>query len=133
MTLAAAAIPSATSAAVTSSQTVMLSGSTPHIEVLYFDGCPSYGILLPRLRKLVAQAGGDPELIRTRRVQTMAEAVAERFLGSPTVRVNGRDVDPGAAGREDCALGCRIYRDATGASPLPPDAWIQAALTDPRR
>jgi hypothetical protein len=37
-------------------------------------------------------------------------AVAFRFLGSPSVRVAGRDVEPSAAEQEDLTLACRIYR-----------------------
>jgi hypothetical protein len=52
-----------------------------------------------------------------------------RFLGSPTVRVNGRDVDPDAVDRTDYGLKCRIYRpDHPGESQLPPEEWIRAAL-----
>ena len=102
-----------------------------NVEILYSSDCPSYERLLPRLRELVAQAGGDPAAIDTRRVETAEAAEHARFLGSPTVRVNGRDVDPGAAGRDDFGLKCRIYRSAEGQSPVPPERWIRAALTGP--
>ena len=100
-----------------------------NVEILYFSDCPSYERLLPRLRELVAQAGGDPAAIHTRRVETAEAAEHARFLGSPTVRVDGRDVDPGAAERDDFGLKCRIYRSEEGQSPVPPERWIQAALT----
>ena len=64
------------------------------VELLYFDGCPSFGQLLPRLRRLVAEAGGDPQQILLRAVETVEAADELRFLGSPTLRVNGEDVDP---------------------------------------
>jgi hypothetical protein len=100
-----------------------------NVELLYFDGCPSYERLLPRLRELVAEAGGVPEAIELRRVETIEAAAAERFLGSPTIRVDSRDVDPSAAERDDFGLTCRIYRTDGGQSPLPPDGWIRDALT----
>jgi hypothetical protein len=31
-----------------------------NVEILYFDGCPSFEALLPRVRTLVAEHGGDP-------------------------------------------------------------------------
>jgi hypothetical protein len=97
------------------------------VELLYFDGCPSYERLLPRLRELVAQA--DPEAqVELRRVETIEEAERERFLGSPTVRVDGRDVDPGASERDDFGIKCRLYRTADGLGALPPDGWITEAL-----
>ena len=58
----------------------------------------------------------------------MAAAERERFLGSPTVRIDGQDVDPGAAQRSDFGLKCRLYRSDAGTSGLPPDAWFRAAL-----
>ncbi len=100
------------------------------VEILYFDGCPSFEALLPRLCDLVAEHGGDPDAIALRPVETLEAAEAARFLGSPSVRVDGRDVDPAAAPREDFGLKCRVYRSAEeGRAPLPPESWIRAALT----
>jgi hypothetical protein len=99
------------------------------IEVLYFDGCPSVDQLLPRLRAIVAQHGDDPDAIRLLAVETPDAARAERFLGSPSLRVDGRDVDPTAAARDDYGLKCRIYRSEHGQTTIPPDDWITAALT----
>jgi hypothetical protein len=101
-----------------------------NVEVLYFSGCSSYERLLPRLRELVAQAGGDPAAIEIRPVESLEAAEHARFLGSPTVRVNGQDVDPGAAERDDFGLKCRLYRSADGQSSEPPERWIRAALAD---
>ena len=97
------------------------------VELLYFDGCPSHEALLPRLRALIAEEGVDAE-VELRRVETIEAAEDEGFLGSPTVRVDGRDVDPGADGRDDFGLKCRLYRSGEGTSGLPPDQWIAAAL-----
>ena len=96
------------------------------IELLYFDGCPSHEQILPRLRQLARQRGARLVL---RPIDTPEAAVRERFLGSPTVRVDGRDVDPDAGGRSDYGLKCRLYRSAEhGQSPVPPESWIRAAL-----
>jgi hypothetical protein len=102
------------------------------VELLYFDGCPSYERLLPKLRELVAEVDPASE-IELRRVETIEDAERERFLGSPTVRVDGEDVDPGAGGREDYGLKCRIYRSDGDAAPLPPEEWIHAALAGGER
>jgi hypothetical protein len=99
-----------------------------NVELLYFDGCPSHERLLPRLRELVAEV--DPAVeVELRRVETIEEAERERFLGSPTVRVDGRDVDPGADQRGDFGMKCRVYKTADGLGPLPPDSRITEALT----
>jgi hypothetical protein len=96
------------------------------IELLFFDGCPSHERLLPLVRELAECT--DAELV-LRQIDTPEQAEQERFLGSPTVRVNGRDVDPHAGDRTDYGLKCRLYRSAElGHSPLPPTHWIHAAL-----
>ena len=50
------------------------------------------------------------------------------FLGSPTVRVNGRDVDPDAGSRIGYGVQCRLYRTPGGVTGTPADAWILVAL-----
>jgi hypothetical protein len=97
------------------------------IELLYFDGCPSYLELLPRLRELLASEGIDVE-VELRRVETSEQAERERFLGSPTVRIDGEDVDPSAGDRHGFGLECRLYRTEEGLLRTPPEAWIRAAL-----
>lgn len=68
------------------------------VEVLYSDGCPNHEALLPRLRTVMERAGIDAP-IEFKRIDSVQAAEQERFLGSPTVRVNGRDVDPTAGSR----------------------------------
>ncbi|MBS1885673.1 MAG: hypothetical protein JSU06_00630 [Actinobacteria bacterium] len=97
------------------------------VELLYFEGCPSYEALLPELRALLADEGIGVE-VELRRVETVEEAEHERFLGSPTVRVDGVDVEPGAAKREDFGMKCRLYRDEAGLGHTPAAEWIRAAL-----
>ena len=98
-----------------------------NVELLHFNGCPGYEKLLPRLRALLDDAGAG-DALTLRRIEGEDAAAAERFLGSPTVRVNGRDVDPGAADRDDFGLKCRLYRTDAGLEHMPPDSWIRAAL-----
>jgi hypothetical protein len=98
------------------------------VEVLYFDGCPSHARLLPHLRELIDRAGVTADL-SLRRVESLDAAEAERFLGSPSVRVDGRDVEPGADARRDYGLKCRLYPVAGRLEGTPPDDHILAALT----
>jgi hypothetical protein len=95
------------------------------LEVLYFDGCPSHERLLPALRELAREH--DAELVLTR-VETAPQAQRAHFLGSPSVRVDGIDVEPGAKARTDYGLRCRLYRSPAGQSGLPPRRWIEQAL-----
>jgi hypothetical protein len=94
------------------------------IEVLYLPGCPHADGLGDHIEQMVSQHGFHERVV-TRCIDSDAQAGAEHFLGSPTVRVNGRDVDPGAGERHAYGLVCRIYPGADGA---PPDEWILAAL-----
>jgi hypothetical protein len=98
-----------------------------NIEFLYFEGCPSAEAFLPRVRELLEQAGvGDePQL---RRVESIEEAEHERFLGSPSLRLDGRDIEPGAQARTDFGLKCRLYWTASGTAGIPPDALVLAAI-----
>jgi hypothetical protein len=97
------------------------------IELLYFDGCPSHEAFELRLRELIAEAGLDVE-IRQRRVESDAAAQSERFLGSPTLRVDGVDIDPGAGDCGDYGLKCRLYRTEQGLRGAPPDEWVLDVL-----
>ena len=66
--------------------------------------------------------------VRVREVFTQTEAEELRFPGSPTIRVDGKDVDPeGSSARP--ALNCRIYHKADGRpSPVPTREQMEAAL-----
>jgi len=97
------------------------------IEVLYFDGCPSTDAFLARLRDLLAQLGATDRL-ELHRVETLGDAERERFLGSPSVRVDGHDIEPGADERTDYGLKCRVYRTESGMQGEPPTDWVLAAL-----
>ncbi|MBA3839138.1 MAG: hypothetical protein H0X55_02375 [Thermoleophilaceae bacterium] len=97
------------------------------VELLYFDGCPNHEALLPRLLALLEEAGVE-ERVELRRVESPEAATAECFLGSPTLRVNGRDVEPGAAQRTDFGLKCRLYRTDAGLLGQPPAEWVASAL-----
>jgi len=97
------------------------------VELLYFDGCPHYEPLLVRLRELIGREGIDAE-VELRRVATPEAAERERFLGSPTVRIDSCDVEPDCGDRDDFGLTCRLYRSEEGTSGTPPERWITAAL-----
>ncbi|MEO6857554.1 MAG: thioredoxin family protein [Solirubrobacteraceae bacterium] len=98
------------------------------VEILYFDGCPNHETLLPHLHDLLRRAG-VAETIELRRVEDDDAAQRERFLGSPTVRVNGRDIEPEADARNDFGLKCRLYQTPEGLRGSPLDEWLLDALT----
>ena len=65
-------------------------------------------------------------------MESDAAAQSERFLGSPTLRVNGVDVDPGAGARTDYGFKCRLYPTGKGLRGAPPDEWVLNALQGAR-
>ena len=98
------------------------------IELFYWEGCPSYPEALELLEGMLAERGLDVA-VELRRVETDEEAQALGFPGSPTIRIDGRDVDPvGAAARP--ALTCRIYYLPDGrVSPIPSRRQLEEALS----
>lgn len=99
----------------------------PRVELLFWAGCPSYPEALAQLREAMAQTGLDPHRLTLREVADEDAARRERFVGSPTIRIDGRDVhDPGD---EPAALACRVYRLRDGRfSPLPDPDHLRSAL-----
>ncbi len=94
------------------------------IEVLYFDGCPHYLPTLDRLKTILRQEGLSTG-ISTIEVKNESDAKALRFFGSPTVRVNGVDIDADSRHIDDTGLACRRY-----AGGIPSDEMIRTAITD---
>jgi hypothetical protein len=103
----------------------------PTIEFFWWAECPSWERALALLRRRLAAHGLDPESIVITEITTDEQAAGHDFPGSPTIRVNGIDIqepDEPATG-----LSCRIYRTRDGrVSPLPDPADIDDALAGVR-
>jgi len=100
----------------------------PKVELLWWKGCPSWPRALEDLRREMSAAGLDPEAVAVREVRADAEAAGEGFVGSPTIRVDGADVQPPGPG-EPVSLTCRVYRLRDGrVSPTPDPADVRTAL-----
>jgi hypothetical protein len=105
-----------------------LARSHPKIELLWWSGCPSWPQTLEDLRAAVDEAGLDPGLVEMREITTDDTAEAERFAGSPTIRVDGADLLPPGSD-EPFGLTCRVYRLRDGRiSPTPDPADLRDAL-----
>jgi hypothetical protein len=89
------------------------------VELLYWDGCPSHPQALSDLRAAMQELGLDPDSVEVREVDTDDAADADRFVGSPTIRIEGVDVvDPGG---EPVGLTCRVYYRRDGRVDAVPD------------
>lgn len=97
------------------------------IEFLYWEGCPSHERALADLVALIDEQGLEREDLRITEIHTSADAEREQFVGSPTIRIDGVDVEsPGDAG---FALDCRVYYRPDGrVSPLPAPDKVSAAV-----
>jgi len=100
----------------------------PLIEVLTFDGCPHAAATRELIGRIVAELEADADVVLVD-VPDQAAAVTHRFLGSPTVRVDGRDVEPGAERRDEVVFGCRVYRTDAGLSGRPGERWVRDAVS----
>jgi hypothetical protein len=78
------------------------------IEVLYFDRCPNHKPAVERLQQLLTEEGVSAEVLE---VNVSDASIAQRvgFLGSPSVRVNGLDVEPEARATRAYGMMCRTY------------------------
>ena len=104
-----------------------LVAGSPLVELLYFEGCPNYGSTRDLVVRVAAEERVTPD-VRLVLVPSPDAAEEMRFLGSPTVRVNGHDVEPGADERDRFQFACRVYRTEAGLSGQPDPGWIRSAL-----
>jgi hypothetical protein len=102
------------------------------VELLFIADCPNYEVAARKLRDELTRFGVADE-IELRLIRTAEEAERERFLGSPTIRIDSRDVDPNAQGRTDYGVKCRLYRSGIETAGVPPESWIAAAVGAARR
>ncbi len=103
--------------------------NTVRIDFLWFEDCPSHTAARAMLSDVLAQQEVEAEIVETR-VQTQARAEALAFPGSPTIRVNGLDIDEDGAGSRP-ALTCRAYQWSDGRiQPLPERARLAAAVRE---
>jgi hypothetical protein len=97
------------------------------VEFIWFDGCPNHELARALLDEVIAVVApgtaieaidaSDPDV-----------AAAHRFPGSPTIRVDGRDIDPNFVDPGDYTPRCRLFRTADGLRGVPPRDWIEDAL-----
>ena len=99
------------------------------IEVLYFDGCPNHEPAIERVLELLREEGISAG-VREVNVPDEAAARAAGFLGSPSIRINGLDVEPGARSSRDYGMMCRTYLIDGRREGLPSREMIRLALRE---
>lgn len=97
------------------------------IQFLWWQGCPSHPEAWTRLQQALANLAVDADV---ERIEVTSDALAQRlgFPGSPTIIIDGNDIDP-AASEYPSRLTCRLYRTEDGRpSPVPARAMIERAI-----
>jgi hypothetical protein len=102
------------------------------IEILYFSGCPNHGPATACVRQVLTEEDTPAEMVEVE-VKDMATARRIGFLGSPTVLVDGQDVEPAARAERTFGLSCRTYIDSGRRAGVPPSEWIRAAVREAKR
>jgi hypothetical protein len=98
------------------------------VELLWWEGCPSSDEAHDLVRRVMAETGLDPDALRSVEIDTDDAAERVGFVGSPTIRVDGRDIQPPDE-LEPPGLTCRVYHLRDGrVSSLPDPEDIKEAL-----
>jgi hypothetical protein len=103
------------------------------VEILYFSGCPNHIPAVDRVREVLAQEGMPAEMVvETVEVEIKDAAAAQQvgFLGSPSIRVDGQDVEPAVRGARAFGMMCRTYIDGGRRAGVPPPEWIRTAVRE---
>ena len=103
------------------------------VELLWFRDCANHPTARSMLEEVIAEvAPGTP--IHDVDATDALIAARLRFPGSPTIRVDGVDVDPTYVDPGDYTPRCRLYLTSAGLRGLPDRRWIEEALhsTGPR-
>ena len=96
------------------------------VSFLYYEDCPSHDVALERLREVMDEED-IPGVVEVVKVETEEQARELHFVGSPTIRVDGQDIDP--PDDSHYALTCRAYRLSDDRiSPLPSKDMIRWAV-----
>lgn len=99
------------------------------VEILYFEGCPNHSVAAERVQKVLREEGVSATISEVN-VSDQARATQLRFLGSPSVRVNGVDVEPSARSSRDYGMVCRTYVAGNLREGAPSLAMIRTAVLE---
>lgn len=97
------------------------------VEFLWFEGCPNHRIARALLDEVITGVAPGT-VVESIDASDPDVATAHRFPGSPTIRVDGRDIDPNFTDPGDYTPRCRVFWTPAGLRGVPPREWIEAAL-----
>ncbi len=99
------------------------------VEILYFSGCPNHFLAVDRVREVLQLEGTPADMVEVE-VKDAAAAQQVGFLGSPTIRIDGQDIEPGARAARAFGMMCRTYFEGGRHAGVPPREWIRAAVRE---
>lgn len=97
------------------------------IELLVFEGCPNREPAEKLVREAVDELDVDAD-IEIVEVRDNDDAVVKRFLGSPSIRINGRDIEIKEDESTQYSMRCRRYKSESGVEGYPDNKLIRGAL-----
>jgi hypothetical protein len=97
------------------------------IDLLWFEDCPNHEAAAQILSEVLAEFGVSDPIVR---IEVPDEATGNRFTfpGSPTIHIDGVDVEPGWVPCDDCTPRCRLYMTSEGLRGVPETEWVRAAV-----
>jgi mercuric ion transport protein len=99
------------------------------VEVLYFEGCPNHAPTVERVRAELMSRGVTEEIEEVE-IHNQSQAEARGFLGSPSVRIDGLDIEGEARNLKSFGMSCRTYLEGAVRSGLPSNELIRRALNE---
>lgn len=102
------------------------------LELLYLPGCPSHDGTVNLLRSVLRVEGINVD-VQEIPVNDYEEACAFQFPGSPTVRVNGEDIEDVPSQRLGVGFACRTYFVEGKHQGVPPRSWVERAIRAARK
>lgn len=102
-----------------------------HIEILYIEGCPNHRLAVEEVSRVLNMEGMSAQ-IESIMVSDSEAAHILHFLGSPTIRIEGIDVEPAARSSRDYAYACRTYQTTGRQAGFPPESLIRQAIREAR-
>jgi len=102
------------------------------VELFYFDSCPSYLKALEHAREALRLEGLAEDVVLVN-VLSEQDAQDKRLIGSPTIRIDGVDVEGPDADERGYAYGCRVYSDNGHMTGWPAVETIRTALRNERQ
>ncbi len=99
------------------------------VQVLFIANCPNHAPTVARIRA-VLHARGAADSVEEIEIRSDEDAKSWSFLGSPSVRINGLDIEPEARQVRHFGLGCRSYAENGRREGLPSEDLIERAIQE---